>query len=290
MGVVTSHPAGIRLIMRHFSLRERGGAISIRQTAVPLGGAIGALALPSLASVAGWRAGLFAVGLAALALAALAWLALPSDDGVDAGGPRAALPSFARVVSMPGVLLGVAISFSLNIGQVAVVTFIALFAHDGLGHSVALGVVLLALVQGSGIAGRILWGVLSDRAYGGRRRPLLALLGAGAVASVGALALATDGTPVAALVVIAGAAGLTAVAWNGLAIALTTEAAGVAGAAVAMSCTVLVVSFVNAALPLAGGLLVDATGSYRTVWLAAAAVLALSPVLTLLARERGDLR
>jgi sugar phosphate permease len=47
--------------MRWFGAGERGFAMSIRQTAVPLGGGLGALILPSLASRYGfarvWRPG-----------------------------------------------------------------------------------------------------------------------------------------------------------------------------------------------------------------------------------------
>ena len=287
LGVVPSHPAGIRLIMRHFGVRERGGAISIRQTAVPLGGALAALALPGVASLIGWRGALTCTGLVALALAALARATLPPGE-LDPDQGATAAGGFLRVLRTRGVALGVALSLCLNVGQVAVVTFIALFAHDGLGRSVALGAVLLALVQGSGVAGRILWGVVSDRRHAGRRRPLLLWLGLGAAASLAALGFVTAGTPAAVLVALAVAAGLTAVAWNGLAIALTTEAAGLEGAATAMSFIVMVVSLCNAAVPLLGGMLVDSTGSYRPVWLLTAAVLLLSPLLTLATHERTE--
>jgi sugar phosphate permease len=40
-----------RAVMRWFGAGERGFAMSIRQTAVPLGGGLGALILPSLASL-----------------------------------------------------------------------------------------------------------------------------------------------------------------------------------------------------------------------------------------------
>lgn len=288
LGVVTSHPAGIRLIMRHFSVRERGGAISLRQTAVPLGGALAALALPPLATVAGWRGAMIAVGVLALALAVLAWVVVPEREPEEGSAAAQAAGGFRRVLRTPGVAVGVALSMVLNIGQVAVVTFIALYVHFGLGRSVFVGALLLALVQGSGIAGRILWGVLSDRAFAGRRRPLLIWLGAASALTLGTLALVGSGTPVWLLALLALVAGLTAVAWNGLAIALTTEAAGLGGAATAMSFIVMVVSFVNAAVPVAGGWLVDTTGSYRPLWLAVAVVLLLSPLLTLLTPERSD--
>ncbi|AVS86386.1 MFS transporter, partial [Paracidovorax avenae] len=70
-----------RAIMQWFAEGERGLAMSIRQTAVPLGGAVGALLLPALA----WHGGFTAVYgvLAALcllaALMAAAWVREPGQ-------------------------------------------------------------------------------------------------------------------------------------------------------------------------------------------------------------------
>jgi predicted MFS family arabinose efflux permease len=286
-GVVFSHPAGVRLILRRFGVRERGGALSIRQTAIPIGGVLAALALPPLAELAGWRVSLIAVGLVALALAVVARLALP-DDTPAAGSAPDRPPPLASVLRNGGVLLSAALGFSLNVGQVATTTFLALYAHEALGHSVGAGALLLAAVQASGIAGRILWGIVSDRLYHGRRRPLLFGLSLASILVVAALALAQTGTPLPVLVALAVLAGLTVVSWNGLVIALLTQASGLAGAGTAMSLMVMVVGFVNTAVPLLGGVLVDLTGSYRAVWLAATAVLLASPPLIVLARERSD--
>lgn len=283
VGVVFSHPAGVRTILRHFAVNERGAAIAIRQTAVPLGGALGALVLPPLAGVVGWRGALVAVGCLSLALAALSWRTVA--DAAPADSRTAAAP-LRQVLGQRAVLLGVLLCLCLNVGQVAVVTFLALFVHEGLGYSVGVGSVLLALVQVTGITGRLLWGVLSDRVWGGARRPLLVVLGIGGTLTLGAMALLGDGTGLPLLVLITVAAGLTAVGWNGLGIALTTEAAGLANAATAMSGIVTVVAFINAAVPIAGGRIIDSTGSYRAVWVAATAVMLLTPLLALLIPER----
>ena len=289
VGVVASHTAGIRLIMRRFDVRQRGGAIAIRQTAVPLGGTLAALTLPPLALLIGWRGDLVASGALALLLAVLAWRIVP-DREPAASGAQATGSTLARVLCNRAVALGVLLSVCFNVGQVVVVTFIGLYAHDELGGSVALAAGLLALVQASSMVGRIIWGVLSDRLYAGRRRPLLVWLGLGGAVSLFALGLVQYGTPTTVLVLAALLAGLTVASWQGLTIALTAEAAGLAGAATAMSLIVMVVYFVNATVPLVGGLLADGTGSYRAVWYVAAAVLLVSPLLTALVHERREER
>ena len=62
-----------RAVMRWFGERERGAAMSIRQTAVPLGGGIGAALLPSLASHLGFAAVFGALMLLCAGSAALTW-------------------------------------------------------------------------------------------------------------------------------------------------------------------------------------------------------------------------
>ncbi|WP_156517850.1 MFS transporter, partial [Achromobacter ruhlandii] len=68
-----------RAVMAWFDEGERGLAMSIRQTAVPLGGGLGALVLPWLASRAGFGAvfGLLAGLCAGAALLTLGWLREP---------------------------------------------------------------------------------------------------------------------------------------------------------------------------------------------------------------------
>ncbi len=70
-----------RAIMAWFHEGERGFAMSIRQTAVPLGGGLGALVLPSLASAHGFALvfGLLAALNAVSALFAWRWLHQPPE-------------------------------------------------------------------------------------------------------------------------------------------------------------------------------------------------------------------
>lgn len=284
IAVVVSHPSGVRVIMRRFAQRERGRAHAVRQTAVPLGIGIAALTLPPLAAVLGWRVALGTLGLVGPLVGLLAWTMLPPEPATPPAGGRRLGSTLALLRTVP-VLLAVLVCLCLNAGQVATTTFLALYVNEGLGRSLRLSTALLALLQVSGIGGRVLWGVVSDRLTGGRRRPPLIGVGLGAAASVALLAALRPGAPLPLLIAVTIAAGLTAMSWNGVAIALTSETAGAAGAARAMSAIVLVAAAGNAVIPLLGGSLIDATGSYRTIWLGTAAVLLLAPVLTVAVRE-----
>src|SRR5579884_1055470 len=67
IGVATPTPAGSTAVMREFPIRQRGVVMSVRQTGIPLGGAVAAVTLAPLAALWGWRTALIAGGVAALA-------------------------------------------------------------------------------------------------------------------------------------------------------------------------------------------------------------------------------
>ena len=66
-------PAGGKVVASWFSKNERGMAMGVRQTAVPLGGAAAALVLPWLAVDRGWRFALILTATASIATGLLAF-------------------------------------------------------------------------------------------------------------------------------------------------------------------------------------------------------------------------
>lgn len=87
-----------RAVMRWFKEGERGLAMSIRQTAVPLGGGLGALMLPSLASNLGFRSVYGVLGLLCAVSALLTWHWLHEPPEV-ASEPRRVTCATATVTS-----------------------------------------------------------------------------------------------------------------------------------------------------------------------------------------------
>eukprot|EP01035_Chromulina_nebulosa_P005679 gene5679-7702_t len=144
-----------RAIMGWFRENERGFAMSIRQTAVPLGGGLGALVLPSLALAFGFSAvfGLLAGASALSALLAWRWLHEPPMAGEghvvssDVVGP-APLRNIEvwRIATAIGLLC---------FPQVAVLTFASVFLHDFAGLGTAAISASLAAVQVGAMVMRI---------------------------------------------------------------------------------------------------------------------------------------
>ncbi|MBY4939993.1 MFS transporter [Burkholderia dolosa] len=91
-----------RAVMRWFGERERGLAMSIRQTAVPLGGGVGAALLPALASHVGFAAVYGALMLLCAGSAVLTWRWLhepPDAPAIAASASSASTASSASSAS-----------------------------------------------------------------------------------------------------------------------------------------------------------------------------------------------
>ncbi|MEW9550208.1 MFS transporter [Nonomuraea sp. NPDC050783] len=213
-----------RAIMTWFAEGERGLAMSVRQTAIPAGGAVGVALLPWLAGTYGFRAAYSVPATMCLLAAAATWRWLhepPAAPGpARDGGPRAGRSPLLRWdvwrLALAGALL--------TVPQFAVLSFTAIFLHDVKGEGAALAGATVLIAQVGGGVARIWTGRRTDR--GGDRRGYLRGIGVlSGVAMAGAAVLTGAPTPVtvAALAV----AGLLANSWHGVAY---TEIAAMSGA------------------------------------------------------------
>ncbi|MEX0674418.1 MAG: MFS transporter, partial [Gaiellaceae bacterium] len=251
-----------RAIMNWFDRDERGLALGIRQTAVPVGGIIGALVLPVTVAAGGLRAAfLLLAGMSALG-AVVGTLLL--RERVRAHIVEA-VPWTLRDRRLWLVCWG---SGLYLVAQVAVLGFLVLYLHDERGFSVSRAAAVLAGINVLGAAFRIGGGRWSD-VLGSRIRPLR-WIGLALVAAMAASAAAT-GAPIAVSLTAFLVAGGLSMAWNGLSFTAAAELAGEArsGAAIGFQQTVL--SVIGAGVPPGFAVLVEAT-SWRTAFAVAAAV------------------
>ena len=207
-----------RAVMTWFGPDERGLALGIRQTAVPLGGAIASGVLPALTSHVSLRAAFFglAAGCAAGAAVGVALLRSETQGREDGEVPSPPLRN-PRVWR-----LCIASTFYVTT-QISLVAFLVLFLHDDRGVSTGAAAGVLAATQVLGGAARIAVGRWSDRLRA-RIAPLrwIALALAVAVGASAALVHA----PLWLLVPTLVAAGTLGLSWNGLSFTAAAEAAG----------------------------------------------------------------
>jgi MFS family permease len=222
-----------RAIMAWFPASELGLALGIRQTAIPIGAAIGAGLLPVLASAGGTRLAFLFLGAACLTGAVVAAVF------VRTGAPgEPELGDVSRPIRDPRMwLLGSATGLYL-VAQVGIISFVVLFLHEHRAVSPHAAALVLVAIYVLAVAARVGSGVISDR-LGNRLAPLRTIGVALAISTAG-VAAATD-APLAVLVPLFVVAGTLSMAWNGLAYAAAAEAAGSArtGAALGFQPTLL---------------------------------------------------
>src|SRR5690349_5829363 len=207
-----------RAVMGWFGRHQRGLALGVRQMAVPLGGVIGALTLPALASAGGLKAARLALA-GGCAVGALA-CGLVFREPATVPDPAEPAPAPLRDARMWRLA---AASLLYVTAQAAVLGFTVLFLHEQRGVAAGAAAAVLAAIQLGGAGSRALAGWLSDRS--GRRLPLMRTIGvatAAALAGVAALVHA----PLALLVPVLVAAGVGSMSWNGLSLTAAAELTG----------------------------------------------------------------
>jgi sugar phosphate permease len=225
-----------RAVMGWFAPDQRGLALGIRQTAVPLGGALAALVLPAAANAGGARAALLclAFGCAATALAGAAGL---REAPADADGSMGDVGHPLRDARMWRLSLG---SGFLVFAQTSILAFVVLFLHGEHGLSAGEAAGFLALMQVLGAGLRVAAGRWSDH-VGERVAPLLKL--AFALSLALAVSAALVDAPLGLLLPALVSAGALSQSWNGLSFTAAAELAGRArsGAALGFQQTALAV-------------------------------------------------
>ncbi|MFE2960315.1 MFS transporter [Nocardia tengchongensis] len=221
-GAGSTNGASGRVIVGWFPPDQRGLAMGIRQTAQPLGVAIGAMAIPAVAAAHGFSTAVLvpAVMAGAAAISCLVGIVDPPRPESAQGSGRPANPYRGD-----STLLRIhVVSVLLVIPQATIWTFGLLWLHRDVGLSLAAAGALVTATQILGAGGRIGAGVWSDR-VGSRLRPLRTVAVAAAIC-LSAFAVAAWTQQWWAAVPILIAASVITVADNGLAFTAVAEIAG----------------------------------------------------------------
>jgi predicted MFS family arabinose efflux permease len=272
--------AGIDVVGRAFPPDRQATAVATFTASGPVGFAVGQGTGPLVAGALGWPA-VFPVytGLAVVGLAAF-WPA-SRGSGRVAGGEAPSPAQLRAVLTNPQVLLVGALGF---LGY-ALYLFVNSWAPSYLTEELALSLGLAGLVVAAfpavGVLSRVSGGVLSDRLFGGRRRPVV--LWSFLIAAPTVAALTVPGS-VAAVVVLLLVAGAAIQLCLGLVFAYVRELVAPATAATAVAVLTSVGLAGAFVAPIAGGAVVSTFG-YPAAFGLAGALGALGAGLAWLAPE-----
>ena len=248
-----------RAVFGWFPRSERGFALGLRQTAVPVGAALASFTLPPLATAAGVHAALYALaGLMLVAsVAAAVWL----RDGPNVESDAPPAPDAARD---PRIWRLSAASSLMIIGQVGVTSLLVLYLYSERDWTAAHAALALGGVQVGAALARVSVGRWSD-VRGERVEPFRRLATLAGVLLLASVALG----PVALM-----AGGVAAMSWNGLSFTAAAEISGRRQAGKAMGIQNTAMRVVAAGVPIGLGALASAVS-----WSAAFVVMGVTPLI-----------
>jgi predicted MFS family arabinose efflux permease len=261
--------------------------IGLKQIGLPGGGVLGALLMPPVALAFGWRAAVAVAAGAVGALALLTWALYRDLPAAPAGESARARDGFRTALTNRDLwLVGVSTLIFAGV-QTVFLSFLVLYLRDVVDLDLVVAAKYLVAAQISGMAGRVLFGLLSDRFFGGQRRIVLAIAGLGSAACALLLSVTAPGAGPLWLAPLAAGVGFFGVGWNGVQHTLMAELAGPRAAGTAVGLGLAISSAGVTICPPIFGILVERLGGYGGAWLMLGAGMALALLLLVPVRERA---
>lgn len=210
-GTAAMNPASSQVLGPRTTARTAGLVMSIKQTGVPLGGAVAGALVPILASRFGWRAA--AVELAAIG-AALTIVLLPSVPWLN-GAATALRPASFRpldpirqLFAIPGMPALLFASFAFNGMQLCLRSFFIVYLVTEQRLGLVTAGLAFSVSQAAGMVGQVGWAAVSDRLLS--VHAVMAIIGTLMTASALCTAAMTPHWPFGAIIVVAASYGLSA--------------------------------------------------------------------------------
>jgi len=217
LGYGPSTPSGSALLAEHTPPRFRNVIMSVRQTGVPLGGALAGFAIPWLMTAGGWRMAVLVCASACVVIAvALQPLRARLDQPVASVGLSSpGLLDALRLLISHAELRRISLSALLFGGvQLSFASFLVVFLVEHAELTVVRAGAVLSAAMLAGMTGRLLWGAAADY-FRSARGVLMALGGVTAVCAA-LMTQVTPQWPFAAIVALASVFGAATLGWNGV--------------------------------------------------------------------------
>lgn len=227
-------PASSHILIRQTPPERRSLVFSLKQTGVPVGGALAGFVAAPLAIGLGWQGSALVVAALCFLLALAVEPLRPRFDADE--GPRGAtrggfLTGIALVLRIPALRRLALSSIAFAATQLSFATFVVTFLTNRAEMPFVTAGVVMAVAQVAGIFGRIVCGWLADRYVSPRR--VLGALGISMAAAALVTGLISPAWPLAGVFLVTIVLGTTAISWNGVYLAEVAQIApaGTTGAA-----------------------------------------------------------
>lgn len=272
------NPISNRLVVEHVPRSSRGLAMGIKQSGIPVAAVVIGLALPSLATVVGWRGAVQAIVLVAAGCVIMSRFAVPYRP-----------PAVVEFRTYPWPPMGMmrrllVYTFFMASGMSVLLSYVPLYAHEALGMESRRAGVVVAVM---GVAGAVM------RIGGGLMHSLLGVFDTLIVLSLGAalfgslLWLASAGLP---WIIWIGALGLgaTALSWTTIVNLALIEVSEAEGSGTGGASGLVYLGFFGgfASSPLLFGFAVELSGGYHVAWFLVVAQFVTASLIAVTFRRR----
>jgi MFS family permease len=279
-------PASSHLLVRTTPFSMMSTVFSIKQTGVPLGGALAGAVVPHLVVFCGWEMSALWVAAAGLILTGFLHPYRKRFDTEHSYRSRLSWGTAIAPVKMTMVhpdLRRLAIaSFFFSTMQLCLISFLVTYLIENIEMTLVQAGVLLSAAQAGGIIGRIVWGAFADRYLSPRL--MLGILGMAMTGGAIAAARFSPQWPFPALLIACALFGAVAIGWNGVYLAEVARVAKPEQTGMATGGT-LFFTFLGILLGLpAFSLVVETTGSYPLGFVAVALATLVCGVVLLFSR------
>ena len=267
-------PAGSEILVARTPERVRNLVMSIRQSGVPVGGAIAGVAVPMLLLAFGWKAAVLAIA----ALSVLCAFGLEAVRGRydsirrdTALTPRPSLASLLRMVFAHAELRHGALASFVYAGiQVCMASYLVVFLTERALLTLINAGFAFSAAMVSGVVGRVLWGIVAD--YIGSARIVLGTLGVVMALASFTISQVTPGWPLPAIVALCVVFGASAIGWNGVYVAEIIRIAPAGNVALMTGASLAFTYFGVVIMPVLFWVIVAVSANYTIAFNAAGAV------------------
>jgi ACS family hexuronate transporter-like MFS transporter len=258
-GYAFINPATARAVLMWFPARERATVMGVKQTGVPAGGVIAAFIAATVD--ADWRKVVLVMAVVT-AVVGVGYLGLRV-----AQTPRFSPVRFLdmrRLFVLPHLAYFNAGSWVYCAGQTAFFAYIVLFIHHTMEATITLITLCLVITHLASAAGRVLWGLVSDRLIPNSRIGCLLVIGVSAAFGIALLMSAAELGSVG-IVTATALIGFTLGGYAGLTQTAAVEAVDPDWAGAAIGYNMLFTSFGAMVGPVVFGFAVEWIG-YAATW------------------------
>jgi sugar phosphate permease len=293
MGYGTGNPVASKGLYTVFQRGMRGTVFGLRQCSVTVGGALAGIWLVALSQKIGPFPTLQVVSCLILLVAAVTLFCFPDQRELETeemgrvGRRSFSMQGLKALLTSGSLFVITLIGMILGLSQGVVGAFLVLYLTDGIGVPRMAGGALFSIMMLGASGARLLWGVMSDKLFHGRRRPVLFLISSLGVLSLFLLGFWSADWPPWLLTPLVLGVGASTWGWNSMFAVMAAETSDSGHTATSLGFTTAFGWLGIASGPMIFGYITEGFG-YPFAWMTVAVFCAAAGMLCFRISESGD--